>query len=102
VIAWKHISDSEDGAQYWATDRGFVVSATSQVQLTLSSADDSKGQEVVVFKGDGNAQTSIVEASGSDTINGTSFCQTTTQYAVIRLASDGEDWVILENTDWSS
>lgn len=59
------------------------------VTVTLPSAADQTGMELIIIKEDASAGAMTVARSGTDTINGVTSLNTTTRYSGFRLISDG-------------
>lgn len=85
-------------AAYAASDGDLVVrvdATAGAVTVTLPPAADMKGLTLFVKKLDATANAVTVDASGSETIDGATTQATTTQYAVLRLLSNGTSWDLL-------
>lgn len=63
--------------------------------ITLPPAASMKGLTLFVKKLDATANAVTVDADGGELIDGATTAATTTQYAVLRLLSNGSSWDLL-------
>lgn len=66
--------------------------ASGAITFTLPLAANVPGQIVIAKKIDSSANAVTLAAAGADTIDGVASKSTTTQYATIRVYSDGTVW----------
>ncbi len=77
------------------TDEIFLCNATSgAVTLNLPSAALLSGKEYEIKKIDSSGNTVIIEGYGSETIDGATNKTLSSQYASVKIVSDGSNWYV--------
>jgi hypothetical protein len=79
-----------------------VDASATPVTINLYSANGNTGKEVGVRKKDDTTKTVTVVPTGTETINGQSSIQLTSQYELVTLKSDGTNWYVANNTAYTS
>lgn len=80
------------------TDRDGVVTGDATggpFTLTLPTAVGRRGRLVVCKKLDASVNAVTVDGAGTETIDGAATVALTTQWQVVRLLSDGTNWLVL-------
>ncbi len=78
------------------TDSTILADATGGAfAVTLPSAALCKGRQYVVKRMNAGANNVTVTPAGAETIDGAATAVLTAQYMVVRLQSDGANWVLL-------
>lgn len=80
-----------------ALNEGIILvdaSGGSNITSTLHTAVTRKGKKIIVKKTDSTSNTVIIDADGSETIDGSATQTLTDQYQSIYLISDGTNWIL--------
>lgn len=73
-----------------------LVDATSgNITVDLAPAASKEGTEVIIKKIDVSANTVTIDPDSAETIDGASTKVLTTQFEVLRIASDGVEWWVV-------
>lgn len=76
-------------------DKVVLVNATSgAISVTLHSAANRKGDEIIVAKTDSSANTVTVDPTGTETINGSLTFILSQNREMVTVISDGTNWLI--------
>lgn len=79
-----------------SSDYLVLVDATAgNVIVTLPASDTKEGYQIIVKKIDVSVNTVTIEPDGSETIDGAANKVLTTQFEVVRTASDGATWWVV-------
>jgi hypothetical protein len=77
------------------TDRRVFADTTSGAfTITLPKASTMKGEEIEIIRTDSSSNDLTVDGDGSETINGVANVLMSSQYSVLKIASDGANWII--------
>ena len=78
------------------TDGLLTCDATSgAITVTLPKAKKMRGQTLHAIKTDAGANALTLDGDGSETINGAATQNTTTQWDMLSVVSDGTQWYLL-------
>jgi hypothetical protein len=81
-----------------ATDHIIIVDASGGNRtITLPSAVGLDGRQYIIKKKDSSANSAIIAAAGSETIDGDATVSLTMQWSVRTIVSDGANWMIISN-----
>lgn len=72
-----------------------TILASGNTTLTLPSAVGISGRKYIIKKTDSAATTVVIATTGSQSIDGSTSVSLTTQYAVLRVQSDGTKWWVI-------
>lgn len=72
-----------------------VSAAGGAITMTLPTAGNAKGREIVFKKTDSSANAVTLSPQGGATVDGAASATLTTQYQTRRLYSDGTNWWLL-------
>ncbi len=73
----------------------FVTTGSSNYTVNLPAAAGASGQVLEIVKSDSGTGTVIVDASGAETIDGSTTKTLYAQYEAIRIRCDGTEWKII-------
>lgn len=73
----------------------FANATSGAITITLPTAVGYSGKLIVIKKVDSSSNAVIVQAAGSETIDGQNSRSLTTQYETLRIISDGTNWMIV-------
>lgn len=85
-------------ANYTATLNDFTIAVTcssANITITLPTSVGITGRIYVIKKMDNTSYSVIVDANGTQTIDGSETVSLTTQYQTIRLQSNGSNWILI-------
>jgi hypothetical protein len=80
---------------YPATAYDDVILANANITITLPTAVSRSGKRYTIKKITATAGTVTIDTTSSQTIDGVTSKTLTTQYEVLRVASDGANWHVL-------
>jgi hypothetical protein len=85
-------------SNYTATEADSVILANASsgnLQITLPSAQGIAGRQYVVKKVDTSNRVTTIATTGNQTIDGTPTKTLSSPYQVLRVVSDGSNWLVL-------